>query len=129
METQNKDLNNENKLKVVGIIHVLLLHSYVVYFFAVILGVVFDQIIPIGIFTENTVIIFNKFVDDIQTYLDNTLNKVREVQFKQAGLLDFGQFFEIEYDTDASGDVYPQVWDEIESGSKDKKGKKGKFKK
>ena len=30
---------------------------------------------------------------------------------------------------DASGDVYPQVWDEIESGSKDKKGKKGKFKK
>ena len=84
---------------------------------------------PIGIFTENTVIIFNKFVDDIQTYLDNTLNKVREVQFKQAGLLDFGQFFEIEYDTDASGDVYPQVWDEIESGSKDKKGKKGKFKK
>ena len=84
---------------------------------------------PIGIFTENTVIIFNKFVDDIQTYLDNTLNKVREVQFKQAGLLDFGQFFEIEYDTDASGDVYPQVWDEIESGSEDKKGKKGKFKK
>jgi hypothetical protein len=84
---------------------------------------------PIGIFTENTVIIFNKFVDDIQTYLDNTLNKVREVQFKQAGLLDFGQFFDIEYDTDASGDVYPQVWDEIESGSEDKKGKKGKFKK
>jgi hypothetical protein len=84
---------------------------------------------PIGIFTENTVIIFNKFVDDIQTYLDNTLNKVREVQFKQAGLLDFSHFFEIEYDSDASGDVYPQVWDEIESGSEDKKGKKGKFKK
>lgn len=84
---------------------------------------------PIGIFTENTVIIFNKFVDDIQTYLDNTLNKVREVQFKQKSLLNFEDFFEIEYDTDASGDVYPQVWDEIESGSKDKKGKKGKFKK
>ena len=78
---------------------------------------------PIGIFTENTVIIFNKFVDDIQTYLDNTLNKVREVQFKQKSLLNFEDFFEIEYDTDASGDVYPQVWDEIESGSKDKKGK------
>jgi len=84
---------------------------------------------PIGIFTENTVIIFNKFVDDIQTYLDNTLNKVREVQFKQAGLLDFSQFFDIEYSMDASGDVYPQVWDEIQSGSEDKKGKKGKFKK
>lgn len=82
---------------------------------------------PIGIFTENTVIIFNKFVDDIQTYLDNTLKKVREVQFKQVGLLDFGQFFEIEYDSDASGAVYPQVWDEIESGSEDKKGKKGKI--
>lgn len=82
---------------------------------------------PIGIFTENTVIIFNKFVDDIQTYLDNTLKKVREVQFKQVGLLDFGQFFEIEYDSDASGDVYPQVWDEIQSGSEDKKSKKGKI--
>jgi hypothetical protein len=82
---------------------------------------------PIGIFTDNTVIIFNKFVDDIQTYLDNTLKKVREVQFKQVGLLDFGQFFEIEYDSDASGAVYPQVWDEIESGSEDKKGKKGKI--
>lgn len=82
---------------------------------------------PIGIFTENTVIIFNKFVDDIQTYLDNTLKKVREVQFKQTGLLDFGQFFEIEYDSDASGAVYPQVWDEIESGSEDKKSKKGKI--
>lgn len=82
---------------------------------------------PIGLFTENTVIIFNKFVDDIQTYLDNTLKKVREVQFKQVGLLDFGQFFEIEYDSDASGAVYPQVWDEIESGSEDKKGKKGKI--
>lgn len=82
---------------------------------------------PIGIFTENTVIIFNKFVDDIQTYLDNTLKKVREVQFKQTGLLDFGQFFEIEYDSDASGDVYPQVWDEIQSGSEDKKSKKGKI--
>jgi hypothetical protein len=82
---------------------------------------------PIGIFTENTVIIFNKFVYDIQTYLDNTLKKVREVQFKQVGLLDFSQFFEIEYDSDASGAVYPQVWDEIESGSEDKKGKKGKI--
>ena len=84
---------------------------------------------PIGIFTENTVIIFNKFVDDIQTYLDNTLKKVREVQFKQVGLLDFGQFFEIEYDSDASGAVYPQVWDEIESGSEYKKGNKKGIKK
>lgn len=82
---------------------------------------------PIGLFTENTVTIFNKFVDDIQTYLDNTLKKVREVQFKQKSLLNFEDFFEIEYDTDASGDVYPQVWDEIESGSEDKKGKKGKI--
>lgn len=82
---------------------------------------------PIGIFTENTVIIFNKFVDDIQTYLDNTLKKVREVQFKQKSLLNFEDFFEIEYDSDASGAVYPQVWDEIESGSEDKKGKKGKI--
>lgn len=80
---------------------------------------------PIGVFTENTVILFNKFVDDIQTLLDNHLNKIREVQLKKDGLLDFDQFFSINYDVDGEGNSYPQVWDEIESSSTDKKKKKG----
>ncbi len=80
---------------------------------------------PIGVFTDNTVILFNNFVDSIGTLLDNHLNKMREVQITQSGLLDFGDFFEIKYDSDAAGEVYPDVYDEMEKTS-DVKKKKGK---
>lgn len=80
---------------------------------------------PVGIFTDATVILFNNFVDKINTLLDNHLRKMREVQVTQAGLLDFGDFFEIKYDTDAAGDVYPDIYDEIQKASSDKKDKKG----
>jgi hypothetical protein len=80
---------------------------------------------PIGVFTDNTVILFNNFVDKINTLLDNHLKKMREVQITQAGLLDFGDFFEINFDTDANNEVYPDVYDEIQKGSSDKKDKKG----
>lgn len=81
---------------------------------------------PIGVFTDNTVILFNNFVDKINTLLDNQLKKMREVQITQAGLLDFGDFFEIQYDKDASGEVYPDVYDEIEKSKEEKKkGKEG----
>ncbi len=80
---------------------------------------------PIGIFTENTVKLFNLFVDDINQYIDRYLGKIHEVKLTRAGLLDFDEFFDIQYDTDAEGDVYPDVFDEIEKGSEDKK-KKGK---
>jgi hypothetical protein len=81
---------------------------------------------PIGVFTDNTVILFNNFVDRINTLLDNQLKKMREVQITQAGLLDFGDFFEIQYDKDAAGDVYPDVYDEIEKSKEEKKkGKEG----
>ena len=79
---------------------------------------------PIGVFTDNTVILFNNFVDKINTLLDNQLKKMREVQITQAGLLDFGDFFEIQYDKDASGEVYPDVYDEIEKSKEEKRREK-----
>lgn len=85
---------------------------------------------PIGIFTENTVKLFNKFVDDIEVYLGRYLNKIQEIELGRAGLLDFGDFFDIQYDTDAEGQVYPDVYDEFEKEEetgKKKKGKGGKF--
>ncbi len=83
---------------------------------------------PIGIFTENTVLVFNKFVDEISTKIDNHLNKLREIQITNSGLLDFGDFFEIQFDKDGSGDVYPEVWDDMEKArSYKKKGKKEPF--
>jgi hypothetical protein len=80
---------------------------------------------PIGVFTENTVKLFNLFVDDIDKYIDRYLNKIHEVELTRAGLLDFDEFFDIQYETDAEGEVYPDVFDEIQKGSEDKK-KKGK---
>ena len=79
---------------------------------------------PVGIFTDATVILFNNFVDRINTLLDNQLKKMREVQITQANLLDFSDFFEIQYDTDGDEQVYPDIYDEIQKTSTDKKGKK-----
>lgn len=81
----------------------------------------------IGIFTDNTVILFNKFIDDINKFIESHLNKANEIELTRAGLLDFGEFFNIEYDIDGAGEVYPDVYDEFEKGgitnSKKKKGK------
>jgi hypothetical protein len=79
---------------------------------------------PIGIFTENTVKLFNLFVDEINKLIDTHLNKIHEIELTRAGLLDFNEFWEIEYDTDGDGVVYPDVFDEIQKGSDDKKKKK-----
>jgi len=62
---------------------------------------------PIGIFSQNTVGIFNKFVDKIDQMIDNHLGKIREIEISKAGLVDFGEFIDIKYDVDGSGDVYP----------------------
>jgi hypothetical protein len=81
---------------------------------------------PIGIFTENTVKLFNIFVDSVDGYISKYLNKMHEIELGRAGLLDFGDFFEIQYDTDAEGQVYPDVYDEFEKGVDNDKKKKGK---
>lgn len=80
---------------------------------------------PIGIFTENTIILFNSFVDRLDTILDTFLNKLKEIDLTRGGLLDFGDFFEIKYDQDGEGQVYPDVYDtfEKEPSSEKKKGK------
>lgn len=81
---------------------------------------------PIGIFTENTVILFNKFIDEIDNHISSYLNKIHEVELNRAGLLDFGDFFDIKYDVDGDGEVYPDVYNEFEKGVDSKKKKDGK---
>jgi hypothetical protein len=81
---------------------------------------------PIGIFTENTVKLLNLFIDDVSKYIDNHLNKIHELELTRSGLLDFGDFFDIQYDTDADGEVYPDVYDEFSKGGANDKKKKGK---
>jgi len=76
---------------------------------------------PIGIFSQNTVDIFNKFVDKIDHLIDNHLGKIREVEISKAGLVDFGEFLDIKYDVDGQGEVYPEVWDDIQAERDTKK--------
>jgi hypothetical protein len=85
---------------------------------------------PIGVFTENTLVLFNAFVDKIDILIDSNLNKLREIDMTRGGLLDFDQFFDIKYSVDGNDEVYPEVWDEIQAmdNSKKKKGK-GELKK
>lgn len=82
---------------------------------------------PIGIFTENTIILFNHFVDKIDSIIDRYLNKLREIDMTRGGLLDFGDFFEIKYDQDAAGEVYPDVYDTFEKEPVSTKKKGGKI--
>ncbi len=86
---------------------------------------------PIGVFTDNTLVLFNAFVDKIDIFIDKNLNTLREIDITRGGLLDFDQFFDIKYSVDGNDEVYPEVWDEIQSidNSKKKKGNKGEFKK
>jgi hypothetical protein len=79
---------------------------------------------PIGVFTENTVKLFNNLVSDIDRHISKYLNKIQEVELNRAGLLDFGDFFEIQYDKDAEGQVYPDVYDEFDKQKDDSKKKK-----
>lgn len=82
---------------------------------------------PIGIFTENTVKLFNKFVTDIEDYIDMYLGKIHEIELGRSGLVDFGEFLDISYDMDGAGDVWPDIYSEFEKGiSQNKKKKKGK---
>ena len=50
------------------------------------------------------------------------------MELNRAGLLDFGDFFEIKYDQDAEGEVYPDIYSEFEKGVSTDKKKKGGMK-
>ena len=102
-------------------------HTKLEYIFKVILGSFNKKRKkPIGVFTENTVKLFNKFVDEIDNHINTYLGRMHEIELGKAGLLDFGDFFEIQYDTDADGQVYPDVYSEFSGETTDDKKKKGK---
>jgi hypothetical protein len=78
----------------------------------------------IGIFTSSTLQIFNDYVKLLQMKIDEFLKKKTEVQLSRSGLVDFGEFFDIKYDTDAEEKVYPDIYKEIEQTAVSKKKQK-----
>ena len=86
----------------------------------------------IGIFTDNTVKLFNKFVDDIDQIISKYMKQMHEVELSRAGLIDFGEFLDITYDVDGKGEVHlglPDFYSDFENSNKKKgKGYKGDIK-
>ena len=89
---------------------------------------------PIGIMKESTVEIFNKMVTEIGKHLEYLLSINRDYRFQKIDLMNFGEYFNLEFDRDAAGEIYPDIsvkFDEEPTTDlgKGKKGKKGFTKK
>lgn len=85
---------------------------------------------PVGLFTNKTVDLFNKTIDDIEKKIEKTLNINREYKLKKVDVLNFGDFFNLDFNIDNDGklwpDVYTQFKDTETSDNKKKKDKKDK---
>lgn len=79
----------------------------------------------IGVFSENTLELFNNFVSKISEYIDLYLKKSNEIELARRGLIAFGDFIDIKYDVDGDGQVYPDVYTEFEKNKISKKKKGG----
>lgn len=113
----------DNKLT----IHYILQNPKFEYIFKIILGSFNKKRNKIvGIFTEQTLFLFNAFVQHISDVVDKNMNIYQEMELQSHGLVNFDDFFDIKYSTDSEEKVYPDVYKEFEEPSNDL-GKKKKY--
>lgn len=82
----------------------------------------------VGIFNDKTTELFNEEVDKISNFLEEVLKINREYLLRNNDLLNFKDYFNISYNTDADKQIYPDVdkiLSEIPEGGEKKKTKKG----
>jgi hypothetical protein len=80
----------------------------------------------IGIFDEQTVVLFNELVDKISNYMDKLLNINREYNLQKNDLLNFNDYFKLKFNVDTDGKLYPNSdSSNKESEREDNKKKKG----
>jgi len=89
---------------------------------------------PVGVFNEQTVEIFNQFVDKLSNHVDKLLNINREYSLQKSDLLNFNDYFKLHFNVDNDSRVYPDVYnhfskDEIQKGESKSKSKKSKSRK
>ena len=77
---------------------------------------------PIGIFTEQTITTFNKLVMQINNRIRDALKYAIDLDGYTKKVLNFDEFAEIAWETDADGKAYPNS-DEIYNNQDDKKKK------
>jgi len=126
----NTDLIQDEKTK-----EFIKSNSKIEYMFKVILGSYQKKRKKtLGIFNKKTLEHFNNEIENISRHLDRVLKINREYYLQKHDLLDFKDYFKINYSTDGDGQIYPDVFntmldDEGESKKKKKKGMPDKFKK
>lgn len=99
------------------------------YIFKCILGSFrFKKPKKLGIFTDNSLILFNNFIDKISIIIDDYLDKVQEDQLRNTQLMDYGKYIDFKYDVDGDGNVYPDVYTEFIPDDTEKGKGKGKDK-
>jgi hypothetical protein len=81
---------------------------------------------PFGVISDSMLVVINKFIDDISSSIDKYLNKKSELEIGRKGLVNFGDWFDLDtkIDKDGEGNVYPTILDEIRQGGEEKKKKK-----
>lgn len=78
----------------------------------------------VGIFNDKTTELFNEEVDKISNFLEEVLKINREYLLRNNDLLNFKDYFNISYNTDADKQIYPDVdkiLSEIPDGEEKKK--------
>ena len=64
---------------------------------------------PVGIMTDGAVLLFNKMVEKMDKHLENLLNINRDYRFQKIDLLNFADYFDMQFDKDATGEIYPDT--------------------
>lgn len=99
------------------------------YFYKIILGTFRrHKKKPIGIMRESTIEIFNRTVDIISNYIESLININRDYIFQKIDLLNFGEYFNLKFDRDSTGIVYPDINPEFKK-EEENQHKKGSGKK
>jgi hypothetical protein len=80
----------------------------------------------VGVMTENTVVLFNKTVDEIINHIEKQLQIDREYIFHKVDLMNFNDYFNMKYDRDGAGNIYPNVQIDFEKEPEVLKGDKKK---
>lgn len=118
----NADLLNNRK-----VIELLKSNKKIEYIFKIILGSFNKRRKkPVGVFNEQTVEVFNQFIDRLTKHIDRLLNINREYSLQKSDLLDFKDYFNLNFNIDSDQRLWPDVYNHFageEEGGTTKKGK------
>lgn len=67
----------------------------------------------IGVFNETTLRIFNDMVDQIESIIDKKMKVEKEISLSKDQLLNFSDFYQVNYPSDGDGNIYPDLYKDL----------------